>query len=210
MLRGAAQNVRAEHLEPAAGNRARYCSDNRVRSRLRHASIALTLTLRTAEPSDLPAIWALSVLPNVGQTADPSAPFPLPPASSMPAEAFSDLADPDQSFTALGGELLVAELDGNIAAMGGFRPAAGISGRAEMLRVRVHPARRRVGLGSALMKRLEVDAAGRGYSQAWLDTATNQPDAIAFYTSIGYREIGRETRPGWTWTLVYFLKDLLR
>jgi ribosomal protein S18 acetylase RimI-like enzyme len=165
--------------------------------------------LRPAEPSDLPAIWALSVLPNVGHTADPSVSFPLSPASSMPAEAFSDLANPDDTFAAQGGELLVAELDGHIAAMGGFRPAVGTPNRVEILRVRVHPARRRMGLGSAVMTRLEGDAAARGYSQAWLDTATNQPDAVAFYTSIGYREIGRETRPEWAWTLVYFLKDLL-
>jgi len=46
------------------------------------------------------------------------------------------------------------------------------------------------------------------YRQCWLDTATNQPDAMAFYHNIGYREIGRETRPEWDWTLVYFLKDL--
>lgn len=32
------------------------------------------LTLRPVEPGDLPVVWALSVLPNVGQTADPSVP----------------------------------------------------------------------------------------------------------------------------------------
>lgn len=81
------------------------------------------LTLRPAESGDLPVIWALSVLPNVGHTADPQVAFPLPAASSLPPQAFSDLADPDSSFAAAGGELLVAELDGHIAAMGGFRPA---------------------------------------------------------------------------------------
>jgi GNAT superfamily N-acetyltransferase len=95
------------------------------------------------------------------------------------------------TFAAQNGELLVAELDDNIAAMGGFRPASGIPGRVEMMRVRVHPARRRAGLGSAVMKRLELDAATRGYRQAWLDTATKQPEAIAFHTSIGYASIRR-------------------
>jgi ribosomal protein S18 acetylase RimI-like enzyme len=166
------------------------------------------LTLRPAERRDLPVIWTLSVLPNVGHTADPSVAFPLP-ASSVPPQAFGDLADPERTFAAVGGEFLVAELDGSIAATGGFRPVADVAGRVEILRVRVHPARRRTGLGSAIMTRLETDAAALGYGQAWLDTATNQPDAMAFYRSIGYREIGRRTRPEWTWTLVYYVKDLV-
>lgn len=167
------------------------------------------VSVRPAEAGDLAVIWALSVLPNVGCTADSSVPFPLPPARSLPAGAFGDLANPDSAFAAVGGELLVAELEGHIAAMGGFRPIAEIPSRVEIVRVRVHPARRRIGLGSAIMTRLETDAAARGYRQAWLDTAANQPEAVAFYRSIGYRETGRETRPEWDWILVYYLKELL-
>jgi hypothetical protein len=37
---------------------------------------------------------------------------------------------------------------------------------------------------------------------------TNQPEAMAFYRSLGYREFGREHQPGWSWTLVYYLKEL--
>ena len=166
------------------------------------------ITVRVAAADDLPVVWPLSVLPNVGHTADPAVPFPLPPAESFPPAAFGDVADPDRSFAGAGGELLVADLDGHIAAMGGFRPVAGVPGRVEILRVRVHPARRRRGLGRALMMRLEADAAALGYQHAWLDTAANQPEAMAFYTGIGYRETGRETRPDWDWTLVYFGKDL--
>lgn len=80
--------------------------------------------------------------------------------------------------------LLVAELDGYIGSMGGFRPTAGLPGRAEMLRVRVHPARQRVRVGSAVMKRLEVDAAVRGYRQAWFDTPANRPDAVALHVRV--------------------------
>ena len=60
------------------------------------------------------------------------------------------------------------------------------------------------------MARLESDAAARGYTEGWLDTATNQPEAMSFYRRIGYCEIGRETRPEWDWTLVYYLKTLRR
>ena len=41
-----------------------------------------------------------------------------------------------------------------------------------------------------------------------LDTATNQPEAMAFYGSLGYQEIGREHQPSWSWTLVYYAKVL--
>ena len=126
----------------------------------------------------------------------------------MPVEVFDDLADPQRTFAAAGGVLVVAELGGRIAAMGGFRPADDVPGRVEILRVRVHPARRRLGLGTAIMSTLETGAAARGYRQAWLDTATNQPGAMAFYRSLGYDEIGRATRPEWQWTLVYYLKHL--
>jgi ribosomal protein S18 acetylase RimI-like enzyme len=78
--------------------------------------------------------------------------------------------------------------------MGGFRPMADMPDRVEILRVRMHPARRLIGLGSAIMTRPETGAAARGSSQAWLDTATNQPEAMALYRGIGYCEIGRETR----------------
>jgi hypothetical protein len=47
-----------------------------------------------------------------------------------------------------------------------------------------------------------------GYGEVFLDTATNMPEAMAFYAALGYREVGRETRPEWSWTLVYYVKAL--
>lgn len=148
-------------------------------------------------------MWALNALPNIGETADPSVPVPLPAADAAPTD-FSDLADVEGSFLAVGGEFLVVELDGHVVGMGGYRPSA--DARAEVLRVRVHPATRRRGVGRALMAELERRAAGNGLTTMHLDTATNQPAAMAFYESLGYHEVGRERRPGWTWTLVYYVK----
>jgi ribosomal protein S18 acetylase RimI-like enzyme len=164
------------------------------------------LTVRAVERADLPVIWTMAVLPNVGMTADPSLPVPLPAAPGPPAE-FGDLADPAAAFAAVGGDFVVAEVDGLILGMGGVRPA-GVPGRAHILRVRVHPARRRRGIGRELMTALESRAAGRGFRESWLDTATNQPEAMAFYQSLGYTETGRETQAEWHWTLVYYLKQL--
>ena len=74
--------------------------------------------------------------------------------------------------------------------------------------VRVHPATRRQGIGRALMSALEERAAQFGLRSMVLDTALNQPEAMAFYERLGYREAGRETRPGWTWTLIYYVKKV--
>ncbi len=165
------------------------------------------VTVRDIRPDDLPVVWTLAMLPNVGATADSSVPLPLP-AAPRPPEAFADIADPERHFAAAGGCLLIAEVSGHIAAMGGFRPVAERPGRIEILRLRVHPALRRRGVGRALMDALEEQGADLGFREAWLDTATNQPEATACYEGLGYGETGRETRPEWSWTLVYYLKDL--
>ena len=164
------------------------------------------VVVRRFRDTDAPVLWALNALPNIGETADSGVPIPLLPAVTPPA-GFPDLADVGASFLAQGGEFLVVELDGHIVGMGGFRP--GVDACAEVLRVRVHPAIRRCGIGRALMAELEQRAAQRGLRAMCLDTAANQPEAMAFYRGLGYREVGRECRPGWTWTLVYYVKTLV-
>jgi len=59
------------------------------------------------------------------------------------------------------------------------------------------------------MAELERRAVRVSLRSAFLDTATNQPEAMAFYQGLGYREVGRERQPDWTWTLVYYLKELV-
>ncbi|WP_433200292.1 GNAT family N-acetyltransferase [Dactylosporangium sp. CS-047395] len=163
------------------------------------------VAIRGFRDEDAPTLWTLNSLPNIGATADPTVPLPLPPTAQPPA-GFPDLADIRRCFHDAGGDFLVAELDGHIVAMGGIRPNS--HGQAEILRVRAHPATRRRGIGRRLMTALEVRAHQLGLPEAHLDTATNQPEAVAFYQSLGYQEIGREHQPGWSWTLVYFVKTL--
>jgi N-acetylglutamate synthase-like GNAT family acetyltransferase len=104
------------------------------------------------------------------------------------------------------GDFLLVESEGHVFGMGGIRPNE--RGQALVLHVRVHPARRRVGIGRRLMDALESRAAELGCEELFLDIASNQPEAVAFYRSIGYAAIGRETRPEWQWTLVYFTKKV--
>lgn len=163
-------------------------------------------TIREFRPGDAPTLWTLSTLPNVGHTADTTVPIELPAASAAPIQ-FADLADIPARFLSLGGAFLVAEHDGHPVGMGGFRPNS--RGQAEVLRVRIHPALRRTGIGRALMEGLEVRATALGFTEMFLDTAANMPEAMAFYQSLGYQESGRETRPDWSWTLVYYTKRLI-
>jgi ribosomal protein S18 acetylase RimI-like enzyme len=159
--------------------------------------------IREFREDDASVLWTLSTLPNIGVTTDPGMPLALPAAASAPA-AFTDLADVPTWFTGAGGAFLVAEHEGHLVGMGGFRP--NLRGQAEVLRV--HPAMRRLGVGRAVMGGLESRAIALGFREMFLDTATNQPEAVAFYRGLGYRETGRETRPDWSWTLVYFTKLL--
>ena len=161
------------------------------------------LTVRRFREADAPTLWALSDLITVGATADPTVPLPLPPARQPPT--FPDLADIPARFLRAGGDFLVAELAGHVVGMGGIRPTAG--SRVEVKRIRVHPATRRQGVGRALMAALEQRARGLGMREIHLDTA-DQPDALAFYRSLGYEEVGRERPPGRSWTLVYFVKRI--
>lgn len=168
---------------------------------------AIPARIRPVQPRDLPAVRALAILPYIGATADPSMPFPLP-GTAEPPVAFRDLADPVGNFEGAGGAFLVAEVDGAVAATGGYRPAPDRPGRVQVLRVRVHPALRRRGLGRQVMSALEGDAAAHGFSEAWLETATNQPEAMAFYEGLGYRQAGTEWRSTWNWSLVSYRKEL--
>ncbi|MEV6522940.1 GNAT family N-acetyltransferase [Longispora sp. NPDC051575] len=157
------------------------------------------ITVRRFRPADAPTVWALNNVPPLGATADDSVPLALPPESTPPV-AFPDLGDIAGSFL----EFLVVETDGHLVGMGGLKPRSDT--HAEVLRVRVHPAVRRRGVGRALLAALEDRAAELGFRGMFLDTTTNQPEVVAFYRGLGYTEAGRSTFPHWT--LVYFTKEL--
>ena len=89
-----------------------------------HESMAAVLTIRPVENPDLPVGWAPSVLPNVGKTRRALRCISAGTGRGNASRAFDDMVDPGRTFTGTGGELVVAEVDGHIAAMGGFRPVA--------------------------------------------------------------------------------------
>jgi len=101
-----------------------------------------------------------------------------------------DLETPVESYREIGGELLVLETDGDIVAMGGYKPRAS---RVELLRMAVAPDAQGEGYGSRLIEALETRASEAGYERVVLETAARQTQAMAFYPSRGYTETERRT-----------------
>ena len=104
-----------------------------------------------------------------------------------------------------GGTFLIGEMDERIVAMGAFRKIS--EERAEIKRMRVHPAYQRRGYGQMILQELEARALAMGYSVLFLDTATELVAAQNLYRKNGFRETG-ETKPHGQFTDIFFEKHL--
>ncbi|GAA1068931.1 GNAT family N-acetyltransferase [Kitasatospora nipponensis] len=92
------------------------------------------------------------------------------------------------------GTFVVAYLDDAPVACGGWRAKDGdspflLDGDAELKRMFVVPAARGRGLARAVLRHLEASASAAGRKRVVLETGTEQPEAVALYTSEGYRPI---------------------
>jgi GNAT superfamily N-acetyltransferase len=83
------------------------------------------------------------------------------------------------------GCFVMATVDGVGVACGGFRFLS--PGVAEIKRMYVDAALRRRGIGALVLAFLEERAKAVGYGEAWLETGSEQPDAISLYERGGYR-----------------------
>jgi GNAT superfamily N-acetyltransferase len=97
-------------------------------------------------------------------------------------------------FDAPSGAFFLGYLAGSPVAMGGwrFRPDVVAFGRytaAEIKRMYVGPAARRTGLARVMLDHLERNALAAGADLMVLETGTEQPAAIALYTSSGYTRV---------------------
>ncbi|GLX10971.1 GNAT family N-acetyltransferase [Microbispora sp. NBRC 16548] len=73
---------------------------------------------------------------------------------------------------------------GETVAGGAFRRYDAVT--AELKRIWAHPSHRRRGLGRAVVRVLEREAAARGYRRVYLTTGPRQPEAAALYLASGY------------------------
>jgi GNAT superfamily N-acetyltransferase len=100
-----------------------------------------------------------------------------------PDEARVDPAD----FEPPRGEFLIGLLDGVPVAMGGWRLVD--TAQAEIKRMYVARAARRLGLSRLMLARIETCAAAAGVRRLVLNTGLEQPEAIALYETSGYERI---------------------
>jgi GNAT superfamily N-acetyltransferase len=85
------------------------------------------------------------------------------------------------------GTFLVAEVDGVPAACGAWRVHE--DGIVEIKRLYVEPGFRRRGLAQLVMQALEESAARAGHRAVLLNTGLRQPEALALYARLGYRDV---------------------
>jgi ribosomal protein S18 acetylase RimI-like enzyme len=92
-----------------------------------------------------------------------------------------------------GGRLVVARVDGRVAALGTWSrlPAEVLAHNGEIRRVMVHRSARGLGLGRRVTSALIEDARGDGVEQLLCDVRGNNHAAVALYASLGFREYGR-------------------
>lgn len=88
------------------------------------------------------------------------------------------------------GEFLIGECDGIFVAMGAFRRTS--LHRAEIKRMRVHPAYQGRGFGQIILNELEARARAMGYTTLHLDTSVMQLAAQRLYEKNDFREVGRD------------------
>jgi GNAT superfamily N-acetyltransferase len=161
-------------------------------------------TIRQYRRTDDPQIWALAALPAVPAPNSDLPPLPLPGADQPPPD-LPELADIAERFLRTGGDFLVAETTSAIVGTAGLLLAD--KDTADVVMVRVHPAVRRRGIGTALVAAVELRAEGLGVHRLNLDVG-DEPEAIAFYLASGFRQPDIDDEAEQEWDLGRFSKAL--
>lgn len=109
--------------------------------------------------------------------------------------------------------VLLAEQGSQLVGIGaiGAPSEPAFEGRGEIRSLYVDPLVKRQGLGRRIMRELAGQLAAMGYSGAALGVVVGNDLAIAFYSSLGGRMIGRYSDPGPIWrsdNLIFVWDDL--
>ena len=102
-----------------------------------------------------------------------------------------ELAELPRHYTAPGGVMLLAWVDGELAGCGALKPLpdADYPNACEMRRLYVRKAFRRFGLGRLLAQALIDHGLRAGYSCMLLDTLDDMEAARGLYDSLGFEEV---------------------
>jgi [ribosomal protein S18]-alanine N-acetyltransferase len=109
-----------------------------------------------------------------------------PEAGAWSAKALAEIISSHNShfFSAWRGEDIV-----------GFIAGRGVGNEAEILNLAVLPQFRQRGVGKSLVQQLLQMFAGQGVSEVFLEVRQSNAAAVAFYRSVGFRQVGE--RPGY-------------
>lgn len=92
------------------------------------------------------------------------------------------------ALVAAGVRFFVARRGGRALGCGGYVLLA--DGTAEMKRLFVDPAARRLGVGGALVTAIEIGARGEGVGTLWLETGVRSHEALGLYRRSGFVACG--------------------
>lgn len=113
----------------------------------------------------------------------------------------ADFAPPEGTF-------LVALVDGVPVGSAGLRRYAGEPGVVELKRMYVRAAHRRRGHARRLLAAVEERARSAGYRRLLLETGSQQPEAVALYTSAGYAPVAPYGHYACSESSIHLGKDL--
>jgi len=100
-----------------------------------------------------------------------------------------DAVEVERYYQQTGGEFWVVEADGKVVGTGGYHPIERGNNAVEIRKMYLLPEARGHGLGRFLLAQLEQAAADKGFSEAWVETATALKEAVALYEKNDYQPI---------------------
>jgi GNAT superfamily N-acetyltransferase len=124
---------------------------------------------------------------------DPAARVMRDAAQAYLAEIYGGAGDDTPldpaEFAPPGGAFVVAFVDGEPVACGGWRTRPELPDTAEIKRMYAAPTVRGTGVAAAVLRALEESARAAGRRRTALETGIEQPAAIRFYVKHGYELI---------------------
>ena len=97
------------------------------------------------------------------------------------------LKQPDKYILGIGGRIIIAELDGKPVGTAALIPVN--DDKVELAKMCVDETKRGAGIGKAIMKRVDVEAADMGVRSIWLESNTVLDAAMHLYKICGYETL---------------------
>ncbi len=136
-----------------------------------------TASIRTFRPGDQPAFEKLNVTW-------------IETYFSLEAKDLSVLGEPELYILGRGGEILVAEIEGEIVGCCALTPIEGES--VELSKMAVSLEHQGQGIGEALVREAIQHSRGQGFKRLYLETSHRLPAAIRLYKKCGFVEVPPE------------------